>query len=46
MNDEGFNFNIRTQFKFTATNHTLSYILSGIAQKELILMTILKQKLM
>jgi len=33
MNDEGFNFNTRTQFKFTATNHTLSYILSGIAQK-------------
>ncbi|MDR7246605.1 hypothetical protein [Priestia megaterium] len=33
MNAEGFNFNTRTQFKFTATNHTLSYILSGIAQK-------------
>jgi len=33
MNDEGFNFNTRTQFKFITNNHTLGYILSGIAQK-------------
>jgi hypothetical protein len=33
MNDEGFNFNTRTQFKFITNNHTLSYILSGIAQE-------------
>ncbi|MCG0050126.1 MULTISPECIES: hypothetical protein [Priestia] len=33
MNDEGFNFNTRTQFKFITNDHTLGYILSGIAQK-------------
>lgn len=33
MNEEGFNFNTRTQFKFITNNHTLSYILSSIAQK-------------
>lgn len=33
MNNEGFNFNTRTQFKFITNDHTLGYILSGIAQK-------------
>ena len=33
MNNEGFNFNSRTQFKFITNDHTLGYILSGIAQK-------------
>lgn len=33
MNDEGFNFNTRTQYKFITNDHTLGYILSGIAQK-------------
>lgn len=33
MNDEGFDFNTRTQFKFITNNHNLRYILSGIAQK-------------
>ncbi|MBA9042243.1 hypothetical protein HNP21_005378 [Bacillus aryabhattai] len=33
MNDEGFNFKTRTQFKFVTSDYTLGYILSGIAQK-------------
>ena len=33
MNDEKFNFNIRTQFKFTTNDRTLGYILNSIAQK-------------
>ena len=33
MNDEGFNFKTRTQFKFVTNDPTLGYILSGIAQK-------------